>query len=104
MSIEQKGKALMWLAHFDEAKICFESLRSLGESALADTCLKKLHDIQGRVEKFSSKNLFKSFYASIFHPNGSSQNQLQHYAQDRRKKRRKIKSKRQKRLPCHKLL
>ena len=49
MSIEQKGKALMWLGRFDEAKTCFESLRSLGESALADTCLKKLNDIQERV-------------------------------------------------------
>ena len=68
MSIEQKGKALMWLGRFDEAKTCFESLRSLGESALADTCLKILNDIQERVEFFLSENLFKLCYASHFPP------------------------------------
>ena len=48
-TIEQKGNAFLGLGRFDEAKSCFESLRLLGESALADTCLKKLHNIQGRV-------------------------------------------------------
>ena len=45
-SIEQKGNALMRLGRFDDSRPCFESLRQLGESALADTCLKKLDDIQ----------------------------------------------------------
>ena len=51
-SITQKGNALMGLAIFDEAKVCYESLRSLGEGCLADTYLKKLHDAQERVKIF----------------------------------------------------
>ena len=35
---------------FDEAKGCYESLRPLGESALAETYLKKLNDTQERFE------------------------------------------------------
>ena len=94
-SIEQKGKALMWLGRFDEAITCFESLRLLGENTLADTCLTKLNDIQERVEHFLSKINSNHVTQAIFHPNNSSQNQLQQNAQDRRKKGRKIKSKRQ---------
>ena len=45
-SIIQKGNALLSLSRFDEAKECYESLRTLGESTSADTHLKKLHDIQ----------------------------------------------------------
>ena len=45
-TIEQKGNALLGLGRFDEARTCFESLRSLGENALADTRLKKLESIQ----------------------------------------------------------
>ena len=45
-SIIQKGNSLLSLSRFDEAKECYESLRTLGESTLADTHLKKLHDIQ----------------------------------------------------------
>ena len=52
-SITQKGNALMGLAIFDEAKVCYESLRSLGEGGLADTYLKKLHDAQEWVKDFS---------------------------------------------------
>ena len=48
-TIEQKGNAFLGLGLYDDARSCFESLRPLGESALADTCLKKLHNIQGRV-------------------------------------------------------
>ena len=49
-SIVQKGNALLSLDRFDEAGACFESLRSLGEANLADAHLKKLHDIQEKVE------------------------------------------------------
>ena len=49
-TIEQKGKALMKLGRFEEARTCFESLRTLGESALADTCIKKLNGIQEKAE------------------------------------------------------
>ena len=45
-TIEQKGNAFLGLGRFDEARTCFQSLRSLGEYALADTCLKKLESIQ----------------------------------------------------------
>ena len=45
-SIKQKGNALLDLGRFDEAKDCFESLRSLGEGTVADDHLKKLHDVQ----------------------------------------------------------
>ena len=47
-SIIQKGKAHLGLSQFDEAKECYESLRSLGESSSAAFHLKKLHDIQVR--------------------------------------------------------
>ena len=46
-SIAQKGNALLGLGCFDEAKVCYESLRVLGENNLAACYLKKLHDIQG---------------------------------------------------------
>ena len=49
-SIEQKGIALMRLGRFDDSRTCFESLRPLGESALADTCIKKLDDVQEKAE------------------------------------------------------
>jgi len=42
MSVVQKGNALLALGFFDKAKACYESLRTLGEGALADTYLKKL--------------------------------------------------------------
>jgi len=45
-SITQKGNALLGLGRFDEAKECYESLRSLGENASVDNLLKKLHDMQ----------------------------------------------------------
>ena len=51
-TIEQKGNAFLGLGHFDKARTCFESLRSLGEKALAENCLKNLDDIQERVELF----------------------------------------------------
>ena len=47
-TIEQKGNAFLGLGRFDEARICFESLRSHGEIILADKCLKKLDEIQER--------------------------------------------------------
>ena len=46
-SIVQKGNALLGLGCFDEAKVCYESLRVLGENNLAACYLKKLHGIQG---------------------------------------------------------
>ena len=45
-SITQKGNALLGLECFEEAKECYESLRSLGENESADNLLKKLHDVQ----------------------------------------------------------
>jgi len=49
-SISQKGNALLALGLFDEAKVCYESLCSLGEGRLAEIYLKKLHNAQERVE------------------------------------------------------
>ena len=54
-TVEEKGNAILGLDRFDDAKTCFESLCQLGESALAETYLKKLHDIQDRVEKCPKK-------------------------------------------------
>ena len=51
-SIEQKGNAFFGLNRFEEAKNCFESLRSLGENALAENFLKKIDDIQERVVNY----------------------------------------------------
>ena len=45
-SITQKGNALLGLKRYDEAKECYESLKSLGENATAENLLKKLHDVQ----------------------------------------------------------
>ena len=45
-SITEKGHALLGLERFDEAKECYESLRSLGEDASVENLLKKLRDIQ----------------------------------------------------------
>ena len=45
-SITQKGNALLGLERFDEAKECYESLRTLGGNESADNLLKKLHDVQ----------------------------------------------------------
>ena len=53
-SIIQKGNALLSLGRFNEAKECYESLRSLGESTSADTYVKKLHDIQDKICYFST--------------------------------------------------
>ena len=49
-SIAQKGNALLHIGLFDQAKVCYESLRLLGEGALANTYLKKLDDIQEKAE------------------------------------------------------
>jgi len=46
LSINEKGNALLGLKHFDEAKECYESLRSLGEDASVEKCLQKLHEVQ----------------------------------------------------------
>ena len=45
----QKGNALLGLNRFDEARECYESLRSMGADSSADTHLKKLHDAQDRI-------------------------------------------------------
>ena len=55
-SVVQKGNALLGLGFFEEAKTCYESLRTLGEGALADTYLKKLQDAQETVENDLQKN------------------------------------------------
>ena len=53
-SISQNGHALLALGLFDKAEECYESLRPLGEGALADTYLKKLHSTQERVQNYVS--------------------------------------------------
>ena len=40
--IVHKGNALLGLGRFDEARKCFNSLRSLGEKSLADISIKKV--------------------------------------------------------------
>lgn len=56
-SISQKGNALLALGLFDEAKVCYKSLRPLGEGTLADNYLSKLHNTQERVQNhFSLKS------------------------------------------------
>ena len=47
-SISQKGSAFLGLGQFDAAKECYESLRTLGDNATADSYLKKLDDVQER--------------------------------------------------------
>ena len=47
-SITQKGNAHLDLGQFDEAKECYESLRTLGENSAANKYLKKLHEAQER--------------------------------------------------------
>ena len=44
----QKGNARLGLGQYDEAKECYESLRSLGQKSTADQYLKKLSDAQER--------------------------------------------------------
>ena len=51
-TIIQKGNALVGLDCFDEAKDCYESLRSLGEGTKADSHLKNLYDIQEKIHRF----------------------------------------------------
>ena len=101
-TIEQKGNVLMRLGRFEEARTSFESLRPLGESALADTCLKKLDDIQEKVDTVQIHCVSYKIYLDtkliflIFHPFKSTQNQFKHHAQTRRqirKNRKRIKSK-----------
>ena len=55
-SITQKGNAHLGLGQFDEAKECYESLRTLGQNSAADRYLKKLSDAQER-----DQSLFSSF-------------------------------------------
>ena len=97
-SLVQKGNALIGLGLFDEAKICYESLRPLGEGALADSYLKKVHDAQERAEIFRQKlehNDFRNFSTLI----KSFQHQCQLHAQKETKRNkiekyhRKVKSK-----------
>ena len=47
-SITQKGNAHLGLGQFDEAKECYESLRTLGKNSTADQYLKELNDAQER--------------------------------------------------------
>ena len=47
-SITQKGNAHLGLSQFDEAKECYESLRTLADNSVADQYLKKLNEAQER--------------------------------------------------------
>ena len=51
-SILQKGNAHFSLGQFDEAKECYESLRTLGENSTADKYLEKLNEAQERDKYF----------------------------------------------------
>ena len=44
----QKGNALMGLGQFDDAKKCYESLRTFGKKSTADCYLKNLGEAQER--------------------------------------------------------
>ena len=48
-TIYQKGKALLELGRFDEARNCYESLRPLDGNISADNLLKKVDAIQERI-------------------------------------------------------
>ena len=51
-TIYHKGKALLELGRFDEARECCQLLRSLNEKTSADNLLKKVDDIQERIRAF----------------------------------------------------
>ena len=66
-TIIQKGNALVGLDRFDEAKDCYESLRSLGEGTKADNHLKNLYDVQGKISSiFSSESIANLFLRSRY--------------------------------------
>ena len=46
----------MYLGRFDEAKECFESLRSLGKGSTADAYLKKVHDAEEKKKNEKNNN------------------------------------------------
>jgi len=59
-SITQKGNAHMGLGQYDEAKECYESLRSLGKTVSADCYLKKLDETKENKSKpFCTKQAAK---------------------------------------------
>ena len=60
-SISQKGNALSALGLFDDARVCYESLRQLGEGRLAESYLKKLHNAQERFENLLKQKTGKKF-------------------------------------------
>ena len=47
-SITQKGNAHFGLGQFDEAKECYESLRTIADNSAVDQYLKKLDEAQER--------------------------------------------------------
>ena len=47
-STTQKGDAYLGLGQFDEAKECYESLRTLADNSAVDQYLKKLDEAQER--------------------------------------------------------
>ena len=47
-TITQKGNAHLGLGQFDEARECYESLRTLGENSTSDEYLEKLNEAQER--------------------------------------------------------
>ena len=63
-TITQKGNALLGLGRFDEAKECYESLRSIGEDTSVDSLLKKLHDIQETIFPIKSHIIWPILYFS----------------------------------------
>ena len=85
----QKGNAHLGLGQFDEAKECYESLRTLADNSTADQYLKKLHDIQEKDSLYKLDNNKIYCYINLDkYLNISFQNQQPNHV-----KRRKIKNK-----------
>ena len=61
-SITQKGNAHLGLGQFDEAKKCYESLRTLANNSIADQYLKKLNEAQERDKYLSSSDTFFDYF------------------------------------------
>ena len=60
-TITEKGKALLGLGRFDEARKCYESLRPLDGNIAVENLLKKVDDIQERIRAlFPTRKSLKS--------------------------------------------
>ena len=72
-TITEKGKALLGLGRYDEARKCYESLRPLDGNIAVETLLKKVDDIQERIlALFSTRKPLKHPSKSLKVPKTSS--------------------------------